>query len=45
MEEQLQREIQDLQSRLSQLESDKQSEESRLKADIDTLHRNLIGET
>lgn len=42
-EEQFKKEIEDLQSRLSQLDSDKETSERRLREDLAQLHRDLIG--
>lgn len=42
-EEQFKKEIEDLQSRLSQLDSDKEASEKRQREDLAQLHRDLIG--
>lgn len=42
-EEQFKKEIEDLQSRLSQLDSDKEASERRQREDLAQLHRDLIG--
>lgn len=43
MEDQLRKQISDLESRLSQTEKDKQNTENKLTDDISLLHKSLLG--
>lgn len=45
LEQQLKQQILDLESRLSQSQSEKQNTEQKLSGDIDLIHKQLLGKT